>query len=97
MNPNDSEIIISSSGVTFAGPDATNFFRALALAQSLSMYAKFKMVPTRGVTGTMLLKWAVDYTGHAYKRGQHELAAQEVRVWIETMKAAMPVTLEVEQ
>jgi hypothetical protein len=31
------------------------------------------------------------YTGKKYKRTQHEQARADLQVWIETMKAALPV------
>lgn len=92
-NPNQSEVVVhKSGGTTFAGPDAVNLFRAITLKMSLSLYAKTGMIPTRGVTSTVMLKLAKEYTGKTYKRGEHEKAAADVQVWIDTMKAAMPVT-----
>lgn len=88
----DSQVTIHKSGaVSFSGTDAVQLFRALALAQALSLYAKTGMVPTRGITATQLLKLASELTGKRYARGTHAQAGEDVRVWYETMKAAMPV------
>ena len=92
-NPNQSEVVVhKGGGTTFAGPDAVNLFRAITLKSALSMYAACGMIPTRGVTATVMLKIAKEYTGKTYKRGEHAKAALDVSVWIETMKAAMPVS-----
>lgn len=91
---NDSYIIANDKGqcTTFVGPDATNYVRAEVLASSLGLYAKAKILPTRGVTATDLLKMATGYTGKTYKRGQYEQAAADVKKWANEMKAALPVT-----
>jgi hypothetical protein len=52
------------------------------------------MKMTRGASPTVLLGIAGEYTGKKYKRGQYDQAAQDLNVWIETMRAAMPVTVE---
>jgi hypothetical protein len=90
--PNTSHVDVHPGGTSFVGPDAVNLYRAIVLASSLSLYAKTGMIPTRGVTGTVMLKIAAEYTGKTYKRGQHALAAEDVKVWVNTRKLAMPVT-----
>ncbi len=90
--PDQSEIIHSNGGTTFVGTDAMNLFRAVTLVASLNFYAKTGMMTTRGLTATRMLKLASEYTGKTYKRGQYVTAAADVRVWVDTMKAAMPVT-----
>jgi hypothetical protein len=93
MNATQSEVILSRNGTTFSGPDAVNLMRAITLASSLRLYAKTGLIPTRGITASVLLRIATEYTGKIYKRGQHEQAAADIRVWIDTMKAALPITL----
>ena len=91
----DSEIVHhKSGGITLAGPDAVNLYRAITLRQGLVMYAKHKMLLTRGATPTFLLATATEYTGHKYKRGAYLEAAKGMDDWIATMKAALPVTDE---
>ena len=51
------------------------------------MYAKFKMVPTRTVTPTLMLKLASAATGKAYKRGTHAQAALDVEALLNATKA----------
>lgn len=93
MTVQQSEIIHhKSGGITLAGPDAVNLYRAITLKQSLLLYHKIKMIPTRGVTPTVMLTMATEYTGKTYKRGQYEQAATDVDVWVQTMKAALPVS-----
>ena len=93
MNMQQSEIVHhKSGGISLVGPDAINLYRAVMLASSLRLYAKTGMIPTRGVTAMVMLKIAKEYTGKTYKRGQYEQAAQDVDVWVQTMKAALPVS-----
>lgn len=89
----DSEIVLHKhGGMTLAGPDAINLYRAAVLRQALVMYARSKMLMTRGATPTFMLAEATKYTGHKYKRGAYTEAAKDMEDWIATMKAALPVT-----
>lgn len=90
-NPDQSHVNVGSGGTSFVGPDAVNLFRAATLKGALKMYAACKIVPTRGVTATSMLKMATPYTGKTYKRGEHAKAAEDMTAWIETMKAALPI------
>lgn len=92
--PDASEIVHHDGGTTFAGKDAVNLFRAATLMSALKFYAKTGMKVTRNVSPGDMLKLANQYTGKTYKRGQYAEAAEGVRVWIETMKAALPITDE---
>lgn len=76
---------------SFVGSDATNYVRAELLASSLRLYDKCKIIPTRGVTATKMLKMATGYTGKTYKRGEYVRAADDVKAWANEMKAALPV------
>ena len=90
---NDSEIVRhASGGVTFAGPDAVNFYRAVTLVSCLRMFARSGIKPTRGIGGPQMLALATQYTGKKYKRGQWLAAADDVKVWADTMKAALPIS-----
>ena len=89
-----SEIVHGPGGSMYAGPDAVNLVRAVHLKAALSMYAKTKMLMTRGATPTMLLVMAREYTGKTYKgANKYHDAAEGVQVWIDTMRAALPVTV----
>lgn len=91
----DSHIAVhKTGGMTFSGEDATNLFRAMTLASSLGLYAKCGMIPTRGVTITKMLGMATEYTGKKYKRGEALRAQEDVRLWCEAMKAALPIVKE---
>jgi hypothetical protein len=77
----------------FAGPDSVNLVRAVYLKSALTMYAKSKMLMTRNAKPTALLQMAKEYTGKTYKgKDKYTEAAEGVRIWIETMKAALPKT-----
>lgn len=88
---NNSEIHVGNGGTTFVGIDAVSLFSATALKHGLSMYAKFKMMPNRAWTPTAMLKAATRLTGKKYKRGQHQIAADDVKVWCDAMASALPI------
>jgi hypothetical protein len=90
--PDQSHVVVNADGqaTAFVGKDAVNLYRAAHVKSALSMYAKHKMLMTRGATPNVLLTLATEYTGKTYKRGQHAQAAEDVGVWINTMKAALP-------
>jgi hypothetical protein len=91
----DSEITHhASGGITFSGPDAVALYRAAAIWSGLRMYARSRMQPNRAYTPTAMLKAAGSITGKTYKRGQYETAAADVKIWMDTMRAALPVTVE---
>ena len=87
----NSEIITSAGGTTFAGPDAVALFRAMALKSGLKLYARTGMRPNRAWTPTAMLRTAAAITHKTYKRGEFEKAADDLHIWIETMKSALPV------
>lgn len=88
----NSHLVVTENKIrAYVGPDATNLFRAKVLKTSLMGYAKFKMLPTRGVSAANMLTMATQYTGKTYKRGQYEIAAADIAKWCETMTAALPV------
>ncbi len=89
----DSEIIHGPAGTTFAGPDAVALYRATALWSGLGMYLKCKMQPNRAWTPTAMLKAASGITGKTYKRGQYQQARDDLKIWMDTMKSALPVTV----
>ena len=82
------------SCTSFVGPDATNYFRAVTLWSALNLYAKAKIIPTRGVTISKMLVMATGYTGKTYKRGDAVQAAIDVKRWADEMKAALPTVGE---
>lgn len=91
-NPNASYVEThKGGGVSFVGRDAVNLFRAISLKQALAMYAEFGMLLARNLSATAMLKMATEYTGQKYKRGQHQQASDDMVIWIETMKTALPI------
>lgn len=80
------------------GADAMQLMRVQTIKRGLDMYAATNggMILTRGATPKNLLAMAAQYTGKAYKntaKGRAECGA-DLAVWIATMKAALPVTIE---
>jgi len=91
----DSQIIVHRGSTTFAGPDATELFRATVLRSAIGLGMK-GIRATRGFTLTKGLAMAERYTGKRYKRTQGEQAMADLTVWIETMKSALPVVRDAE-
>jgi hypothetical protein len=75
--------------VTFSGHDAVACYRVAVLMQSLSLLSK-GIKPTRGLTMKKALLIAKEYTGQDYKRTEAERAKADLKVWLETMKSALP-------
>lgn len=90
-NPNASYVQTGNGGTAFVGPDAVNLFRAMTLRTALAMYASHRMLMNRALSPAAMLTMAKEYTGKTYKRGEHRQASIDLEVWINTMKAAMPV------
>ena len=88
----DSEIVHHDSCSVFAGADAVHLVRAVHVMSALRLYPRTGMKMTRGATPAVLLAIATEYTGKTYKRRQYDQAAEDVRIWVETMKAALPIT-----
>ena len=62
--------------VTYSGEYGMKVYTALVVASGLRLYAKTKMRPNRAYTPTAMLAKANELTGHVYRRGQYEAAAQ---------------------
>lgn len=91
--PDNSQITLhSGGGFTATGPDAIKLMGAIMLKQALKLYAKTGMQMSRNISPTAMLTKAGRLCGKTYKRGQYDLAANDVEKWCETMKAAMPVS-----
>lgn len=88
----DSSIHVSKHGTTFSGRDAVELYRVTSLRSAIGLHMKTGMMPTRGVTITKMLTMAGVYTGQKYKRGEHQRAMDDLTVWIEAMKSALPIT-----
>jgi hypothetical protein len=88
----DSKVTLHQhGGATFQGKDGVRLFQAIALKGGLKLYAATGMKPNRAWTPTAMLKLAESFTGKRYKRGQHQQAADDMTIWIDAMRAAMPI------
>ena len=90
---NDSYISHSPSGILFSGPDAIRLQQAITLRSAIKMYVASggQIIPTRGMGITKMLALAGGVTGKTYKRSQTAEAQQDLHIWIETMKSALPI------
>ena len=88
----DSSITYDKNGhaVTFSGPDAVELYRVASIASAIRLYVKCGIIPTRGVGIMKMLAIAGTYTGKTYKRNGATQAVEDLNVWVQTMKAALP-------
>lgn len=90
----ESKIIYSKSrgeATSYVGRDATELYRVNMIKTCIKMYMKTKIIPTRGVTITKLLKMATTYTGRKYKRSEAAYAVEDLHNWVLTMVSALPI------
>jgi hypothetical protein len=91
MQDLDSYIVKHGDGVSaFVGLDATRLIHAKTVYHALRA-CKIGMRLTRTATPTRCFELATKITGKRYKRGQYDAAMSDVRAWIVTMEAALPV------
>lgn len=91
--PDASEIVLhNGGGASLTGHDAILFMRAAVLASSLKLYAKTRILPTRGVTLTKMLAMATTFTGKKYRRTEIMTAHEDVLQWSREMRDAIPTT-----
>ena len=89
----DSSITYGKGGITFAGPDAVAVFQAAALCSGIGLL-QVGIKPRRGWTMKLALANATRYTGQVYKRSEADKARSDLKVWIETMKSALPTNTD---
>lgn len=89
----DSSITYSKGGTMFAGPDAVAVFQAAALSSGIGLL-QVGIKPRRDWTMTKALAKATEFTGVKYKRGEAVKARADLKVWIETMKSALPTEVK---
>lgn len=77
------------SASSFEGA-AVNIFRAATLAGSIGLWIETKIIPTRGVGITKMLKIASGYTGKKYTRNGAANAVRDLHEWIQKRKAETP-------
>lgn len=87
----ESYIVAGEGHTAFVGPDAMRLVRATTLRAAIAFHKKTGMQISRTFTITTLLRVAGEFSGKTYKRGQHQAAIDDLTVWIETMKAALPM------
>lgn len=89
----DSFIEYTAGGILFSGPDAVRLQMAITLRSGIKMYvsSRGQLIPTRGMGITKMLALAGSLTGKTYKRSQTAEAQQDLHIWIETMKSALPI------
>jgi hypothetical protein len=75
----------------YTGPDAVQLFRAKILISSLRLWAKTKIIPTRGMGIGKMLAFATHYTGKKYTPKRALEAADDVQKWADAMLASLPV------
>ena len=74
---------------SFSGPEAVNVFSMAVLSASLRLYAKAKILPTRGVTAKLLMSSAVRMTGQKFKARDYLGAAEALSAKVQSEKARL--------
>lgn len=64
--------------VTFTGPKEVNTFVIVVLRSAISLYSKTGMKANRAYTSTNMLRKAGEITGKKYKRGQLQIAYDDL-------------------
>lgn len=78
------------NAASFVGPDAVAVYAAATLCSAMRLYAKTGIRVNRAYTPTAMLKRAGEICGKTYKRNQMQQASDDVALWVQTMKAALP-------
>ena len=89
----DSYITVRPGSTSYIGQDATRLLHAKTVFHALRA-CQIGMRLTRTATPTRTFALAGKITGKTYKRGQYDRAMADVRLWIVTMEAALPVINE---
>lgn len=93
------EIVLNKDGTlrSLIGRDAVSLARVSTIMSGLNIHIHTggQMRLTRMATPTFLMKTASEYTGIKYKRGQYQKAHDDLKVWFELMKSALPITHQV--
>jgi hypothetical protein len=67
---------------TIDTPEGIAAFRALCVAQGLEMWAKHKMLTTRGAKPSFLMRLAAQITGYTFKPRDYLGAAAAIRAML---------------
>lgn len=92
--PDSSIDLRSGGGATLAGPDAMLFMKAVQLKSFIKLYLTTGIIPTRGVGIQRMLALATEITKKPYTRNTAEQAIEDLATWIETMRVAIPTTVD---
>lgn len=86
-----SYIKTDATGVSFVGYDAIQLYRALSLMNAIALHKRSGIAPTRGMGIMRMFQQAKEFTGETYKRGEHDRAINDLHVWIQLMRSALPI------
>lgn len=92
----DSRIVLNADNTVsaYVGPDATKLAQAIMLRSALMLYKRggIKISRAWSLKGGLFL--AGQFSKKSYTRSQVDVAIEDLTVWIETMKSALPVEQE---
>ena len=91
MNHSQVEVRADGTVSAYVGPDAVDLCRVRMLNSAIRLHWRTGMIPTRGITITKMFAMATQYTGKAYKRGDHVAALADLGRHIAALEASMPV------
>ncbi len=86
----------TGGSTSFVGKDAVKFFAAVSLVHSIKLYLNTGIKASRLHTPGNMAAKATEFTGKRYssRRKGLEQAMADVHQWAETMRAALPKTLD---
>jgi hypothetical protein len=70
-----------NGGMSITGQTALRVYAATVLMSAIKLYIKSGMKVNRAYTPANMLATASQYTGKTYKRGQLQLAFDDLRAW----------------
>jgi hypothetical protein len=91
----EDKVIYDKSGQprAFIGHDATKMYQAAVLLTGIGLMSK-GIKPSRGWTMKGALARAEEFTGRKYKRTEWAQARADLKIWVMTMKSALPSETE---
>jgi hypothetical protein len=93
QDKDNSHIAVNQESTAFVGQDATKLYSATCVMIGLRTYAKFGRSLNRAYTPTNMLAFASGITKQKYSKTKdgYLLAAADLKVWCDAMKAALPI------
>jgi len=90
----ESYIKHSAGGTTFVGPDAVSYYAAMSVRSALKLWRDAKIKVNGSFTVRRYLDNATHYTKKPYTVRQVSQAIDDLHVWCNAMRSALPESTE---